>query len=79
MHEPDHGEDEDGGGEHDPALEDVGVEVEAGDDDGYGDAGSDGGGESGEDGALELVAADFGEVGEDDADDEGRLRRLRGG
>ena len=71
AHEPDHADDEDGGGEHDPAFDDVGVDVEAGDDGGYGYGGSDGCGESIEDGALELVAADFGQVREDDADDKG--------
>ena len=70
VHEPDHGDDEEGGGEHDPSLEDVGIEVEVGDDDGDSDAGGEGCSESPEDGALEFVATDFGEVGEDDADDE---------
>ena len=37
------------------------------------DAGGDGGAERPEDGALELVAADLGEVGEDDSDDERRF------
>ena len=71
MHEPDHGDDKGGGGEHHPAFDDVGVELEARDKDG----GDDGGGERGSDGvedrAFELDATDFGEVGEDDADDQG--------
>ena len=36
VHEPDHADDEDGRGEHDPAFDDVGVEVEVGDEDGCG-------------------------------------------
>ena len=71
MHKPDHADDKGGGREHDPAFEDVGVEVELGHDDGGEDAGCEGGSEREEDGALELGAADLGEVGEDDADDEG--------
>ncbi len=73
VHEPDHADDEDGGGEHDPAFEDVGVELSVGDDDGDADAGGDGGSEGPEDGALELATADLGEVGEDDADDQRRF------
>ena len=70
MHEPDHADNEDGCGQHNPAFDDVGVEVEAGDDDGDSDAGGDGGSECPEDGAFQLVAADLGEVGEDDAHDQ---------
>ena len=36
----------------------------------HADAGDDGGSECPEDGALQLVAADLGEVGEDDSDDQ---------
>ena len=70
MHEPDHADDEGGGDEHDPAFEDVLVEVEVGDDDGDADAGGDGGAERVEDGPFELAALDFVEVGEDDSDDQ---------
>ncbi len=70
VHEPDHGNDEGGGGEHDPAFEDIGIEVGASDDDGAEDRGRDGRAERPEDRAFELRAANFGQVGEDDADDE---------
>ena len=48
-----------------------GLKWGVGEDDGDGDAGGDGGAEGPEDGALELGAADLGEVGEDDPDDQG--------
>jgi len=70
VHEPDHAHHEDGSGEHDPAFDDVGVEVEVGDDDSDTDAGGYGGSESPEDASFQLVAANLGEVGEDDAHDQ---------
>ena len=70
MHEPDHADDEGGGGEHDPAFEDVGVELGAGDDDGCRDAGGDGGTEGPEDGPLQLGPADLTQIGKDDAYDQ---------
>ena len=70
MHEPDHADDEDGGSEHDPAFEDVGVVRGVGQDDSSGDTGGYGRAQCPEDGALELGAADFAEVGEDDANDQ---------
>jgi hypothetical protein len=78
MHEPDHADDEDRGGEHDPAFEDVGVELGAGDDDCAADAGGDCRAEGPEDGGLKLGPANLGEIGEDDAHDERRFDALRG-
>src|ERR1019366_8354380 len=69
-HENDHGDDEDGGHQHDPAFEDVLIPVEAGEDDGECDGAGKGGGESGIDGFAQVVTADFGQIRERDADDE---------
>ena len=70
VHEPDHADHKGRGGEHDPAFDDVGVEVQVGNEDGGEDAGDEGGAEAPKDGSFELVAADLREVGEDNADDE---------
>lgn len=43
VHEPDHADNKGRGGQHDPAFDDVGVEVEMGDEDGGEDAGDEGG------------------------------------
>ena len=71
LHEPDDADDKDGGDEFDPAFDDVAVESGAGDDDCDRDGGGDGGTEGPEESFLEFVSTDFGEVSEDDADDQG--------
>ena len=70
VHEPDHGDNKGGGGEHDPTFENVGVETGAGDQDGAENGRGDGSAKRPEDGAFEFGTTDFGEVREDDADDE---------
>lgn len=70
VHEPDHAYHEDSSREHDPAFNNVGIEVEMGDNDGDADAGGDGSPESPEHDTLQLVAANLCKIGEDDSDDQ---------
>ena len=69
-HEDDHGDDEDGSDQHDPAFEDVLVPIEAREHDGHADRSGKSGGQSGIDGFAQIVAADLGQIGQGDADDE---------
>ena len=69
-HEDDHGHDEDGGDQHDPAFENVLVPIQAGEQDSNADRSGKGGGEGGIDGFAQIVAADLCQVREGDADDE---------
>ena len=76
MHEPDHADDEDGGGEHHPALEDVGVVLGAGQDDAPRRHWLRAPLRAPRRRSLQLRPADFGEVGKDDADDQRRFHTL---
>src|SRR5258707_14266521 len=72
-HENDHGDDEEGGDQHDPAFKDIFIQVGAGDDYGDGNAAHERSDERGIDGLAQFVAADLGQIGEGDAVDEGGL------
>src|ERR1035441_6288020 len=69
-HEHDHGDDEDGSDQHDPAFEDVLVQLEARDHDGHADRSGKSGGQISIDRFAQIIAADLGEIGQGDADDE---------
>ena len=69
-HEDDHGDNENGGNQHDPAFKDVLVPVEAREHDGHGDRSGKSCGQGGVDGFAQIVAADLGQISQGDADDE---------
>ena len=70
-HENDHGDDEEGGNQHDPAFENVLVPLGARQQDGNADAADEGGDQGGEDRFAQFGTADFGQIGQGDADDKG--------
>ena len=72
-HENNHGDDEEGGDQHDPAFEDVFVQMSAGDDDGYADAAKKSRGQRRIHGLAQFLPPDLGQVGQGDADNQGRL------
>ena len=78
-HEDDHGDDENGRQQHDPAFEDVLVQIHAREDDGHGDACGGGGAQRNVDGLAQVGAADLVDIGEGDADDERGLHTLAQG
>ena len=79
VHEPDHAHDKSSGGQHDPAFDDVGVEVQVSHQDSNGDGGGDCSAESPKYRLFELGTANLAEVGKDDAYDEGGFDTLSEG
>ena len=75
-HEDDHGDDEEGRRQHDPALNDVFVEVQTRDQDGNANAAHERCPQGCKDGFPEVAAADLGQVGEGNAYDQGRFDPL---
>ena len=69
-HENDHGDNEDRGGQHDPAFENIFVQIEPGNHDGQTNGAGKGGAERGIDRLAQVVAADLGQVRQRDADDQ---------
>jgi hypothetical protein len=72
-HEDDHGDDEDGGDQHDPAFEDVFVQFVTREHDGHANRSRKSRCQGGVDRFAQIVTPDFGQVGQGNADDEGRF------
>ena len=70
-HENDHGDDEEGGGQHDPAFENVLIPAGTGKQNGHPDAADKGRDQGGIDGFAQLGPTDFGQIGQGNADDQG--------
>ena len=69
-HENHHGDDEEGGHQHDPAFEHVFVQVSAGNDDGHANAAAESRDQRRIDGLAQILAPDLGQISQGDADDQ---------
>src|SRR5580700_1273099 len=72
-HENDHGDDEEGSSQHDPAFENVLIPASAGEQGCDPEAANEGGDQCGVDGFAQLWPVDFGKVGQRNAHDQGSL------
>ena len=72
-HENHHGDDEEGGDQHDPAFENVFIPVQPGDQDGDPNASQKRGRQRRINGLAQVIAADLAQISQRDADDQGRL------
>ena len=70
-HEDDHRDHEEGRDQHDPAFEDVLVQVRAGDNDGDANAAQESGRERRIHSFAQFLTADLGQIGQSDADNQG--------